>query len=174
MTPRARLRSGRLRLAIALSLAVTIVMILDSLPALESAILPLKQLTAAAAYIAVKGIGLPVALNDILLTHPSGFRLAISYGCTPVVPAIFLALVLIPGLRLTWHQRLIGLSSGIALVTLLNLFRVAALYYIGVVSPSTFAFAHEWLGQSVIVLGTTLFALHWIDVSVRNQHSQET
>lgn len=162
--------SARLRLLLALSVAVAIVTALDRTPSLESLFQPLMELTATAAYIALSGVGLPVALNDNLLTHPDGFRVAISYGCTPVVPAIFLALVLIPGLRLAWRQRLIGLGSGIALITLLNLCRVTTLYYVGVVSPATFALAHEWLGQGVIVLGTTLVAVHWICVSARSRH----
>ena len=166
--------SPRSRLALALSGALVVVIMLEALPALREMIQPLQEFTAALAFVVVKATGLPVAIDNVLLTHPDGFRIAISYGCTPIVPAIFLGSVLTLGLSLSWGKRLIGLISGIVLLTLLNLFRVTALYYIGVVAPGTFAIAHEWLGQSIIVIGTAVVAWYWIDTSVRSQRCLST
>jgi len=157
----------RLRLVLALLAALLIVFLFESVPALRTMIEPLQAGTAMLAFVAVKAAGLPIAIDDILLSHPTGFRVAISYGCTPLVPAIFLGSVLTLGLSLQWRERLIALTSSIALITILNLLRVCALYYIGAYSPSAFVFAHEWLGQGVIVLGTAILACYWIRVSVR-------
>ena len=160
--------SPRLRLALALSAALLAVFLLESLPALRALLQPLQQATAMLTFAAIKAAGLPIA-DDVLLSHPNGFRVAISYGCTPLVPAIFLASVLTLGLSLHWRRRLIALASGIALLTFLNLLRVSALYCIGVYSPSAFVLAHEWLGQAVIVLGTAILACYWINASASTQ-----
>jgi len=111
------------------------------------------------------GPGPFVTIDGILLSHPDGFRIAISYGCTPVVPAIFIVSLLTVGLQLTVRERMAGLAIGLTLITLLNLFRVAALYYIGVATPHAFAVAHEWLGEAVIVVGTAAVVAHWIRVA---------
>ena len=155
-----------MRLILALLAALLVVFLLESLPALRSMLQPLQRATAMLAFVAIKAAGQPISIDDLLLTHPNGFRVAISYGCTPLVPAIFLGSVLTLGLSLHWRERLIALTGGIALITLLNLMRVSALYYIGVHSPSAFVIAHEWLGQGVIVLGTAALACYWINASV--------
>lgn len=159
----------RFRLALALLVALGIVFVLESVPILRGVFHPLQQFTATLAFIAIKATGLPIVMDDVLLTHPDGFRVAISYGCTPLVPAIFLGSVLTLGLSLSWRERLVALISGFALVTFLNLFRVATLYYIGVFSPGAFVLAHEWLGQSIIVLGTAVVVCYWASASVRSQ-----
>jgi len=169
MAKLSRVWSSRMRLVLALSIALAIAILLDNLPAFQAVFLPLQQVTAMLAFVAIKTTGLPIAIDDVLLTHPHGFRVAISYGCTPLIPAIFVGSILTLGLSLTSRARLVGLSSSIVLLTLLNLFRVAALYYIGVVSPQAFALAHEWLGPSIIVLGTALLACYWISASIRAQ-----
>ena len=166
--------SLRLRLVLALLAALLIVLLLESLPALRAVVQPLQVGTAMLTFGAVKATGLPIAIDEILLSHPNGFRVAISYGCTPVVPAIFLGSVLTLGLSLTWRERLIALTSSIALITILNLLRVCALYYIGAYSPSAFDLAHEWLGQGVIVLGTAILACYWIGASVRTRAQAPT
>lgn len=161
-----RIWTPRLRLALALSGSLAIVALLETLPASSAVLQPFVRLTTMTAFIAIHAIGLPVATDGFLLTHPDGFRVAISYGCTPLVPAVFLGLILTLGVSLTWRERLIGLTSGFALITLLNLCRVTALYYTGVYAPGAFAIGHEWLGQGIIVLGTAVVACYWIGTSV--------
>lgn len=169
MAKLSRVWSARSRLVLALASALAIAILLDNLPALRVVFQPLQQATAMLAFMAIKITGLPIAIDDILLTHPDGFRVAISYGCTPLIPAVFLGSILLFGLSLTSRERLVGLASGLVLLTMLNLFRVAALYYIGVVSPQAFGLAHEWLGPSIIVLGTALLACYWISAATRAQ-----
>lgn len=158
-----------MRLALALSAALAGVLALEILPGLRGMVQPLQQFTAMLAFIAIKLSGLPIAIDGIMLSHPDGFRIVISHGCTPLVPAIFLGFILTVGLSLAWRVRLLALSSGIVLLTLLNLFRVIGLYYIGVISPAAFDVAHEILGQGVIVFGTAAVAIFWISASVRTQ-----
>lgn len=160
--------SREFRLVLALTGAVAIVVLLECLPAVQALLQPLQLLTANSAYVVVRSVGLPVALDNVLLTHPSGFRVAISYGCTPFVPAIFVALLLTFGLTLSWRSRLIALLSSMVLLICLNLLRVTALYYIGVAAPGAFDVTHNWLGQLVTVLGTAAIAVYWIDASVRS------
>lgn len=159
----------RLRLALALSGALVVVAILETLPASSTVFQPFVRLTAMTAFATIKATGLGVAIDGMLLTHPDGFRIAISYGCTPLVPVVFLGMLLTVGLSLSWRERLIGLTSGIVLITILNLCRVTALYYIGISTPEAFAIAHEWLGQSVIILGTAAIAWYWIGTSAGSQ-----
>lgn len=156
----------RLRLVLALAAALLIVFLLESVPGLRDAFRPMKESTAMLAFFGIKATGLAIAIDDIVLTHPDGFRVSISYGCTPLVPAVFLVSVLTIGISLGWRQRLTAISSGIALLTLLNLFRVTAVYYVGVHSPGAYNLAHLWLGQGFIVLGTAIVACYWISTSV--------
>lgn len=162
-------QSPQLRLALALIVAVVLVFLLDGIRGWWDVFQPIQEVTAWLAFVAIDAVGMPVAIDGILLTHWNGFRVAISHGCTPLIPAIFLLAVMTIGISVGMRQRLIGIISGIALVTILNLFRVAALYYIGVIAPDAFILAHEWLGQGVIVLGTAMVACYWIDASARRQ-----
>lgn len=157
----------------ALCVAIATVVVMGKLPNIGDIIEPLGQLTAASAYLAIKTIGLPVTLDKLLLIHPDGFRFAISYGCTPLVPAVFLGLLLTLGMPLTSRERVIGITSGILLITLLNLCRLTALYYTGIVAPEKFSVAHEWLGQGVIILGTAAIAMYWIAISANKQQRPE-
>lgn len=159
----------RLRLALSLTVALLVVYLLESLPGLRGLFQPLQEFTAMLAFLAIETAGLPVTIDQELLTHPDGFRVAISYGCTPLVPAVFLLTVLTFGISLPRRKRLVALTTGITLVTLLNLFRVIALYYIGVVSPAAYDLAHVWLGQGFIVLGTAVVACYWISTSADTQ-----
>ena len=161
----ATLLSPRARLLLGLTAAVALAILLDHAAQLQALLLPLQRLTAAATFAIVSLTGLEISLDGILLSHPDGFRIEISYGCTPVVPAIFIVSLLTVGLHLTLRERLAGLAIGLTLITLLNLFRVAALYYIGVATPHAFAIAHEWLGEAVIVVGTAAVVAYWVRVA---------
>lgn len=161
--------SPQVRLVFALVVSIGLVVLLECLPNLQDVFRPEQEFTAWLAYAAISAAGVPVIIDGVLLTHPDGFRVAISYGCTPLIPLIFLISILTIGLPLSGRQRLIGIASGITIIIFLNLFRVTTLYYIGVDSPEVFAIAHVWVGQGVIVLGTAIVTGYWIESAARRQ-----
>lgn len=165
----ARLQSLKKRLFIALSGAVIAVLILQNAPFLRAVFLPLNQLTATITFMVIGWFGAPVALDDVILSHPDGFRVAIDLGCTPLPPSIFIGILLLFGLSLSWRQRLVGLTSAVLLITLLNHCRLTALYYVGVHAPGAFSSAHNWIGQGLIVIATASVVVYWIAASAQRQ-----
>jgi len=160
-------RTQELRLVLALFVTLCFVLILHFVPAARAAIQPLSQLTATISYVVIQSFGIPVTLDNVVLSHPEGFRFAVDYSCTSLVPGLAIVAVLFFGLSLSWPQRIIASLTGLLLISLLNHFRLLALYYIGVVEPAAFQVAHDWIGQMLIVIGTGAIAYYWIDRSTR-------
>jgi exosortase/archaeosortase family protein len=59
-----------------------------------------------------------------------------------------------------WRFRLVGLAAGIATVFVVNVVRICALYFTGVVRPDLFDFMHHevWPLVIVVVAGVIFFA----------------
>ncbi len=157
-----RIDSRHLRLAAALLLSVGVAIAFERSTALRGLVLPLQEITARVAAFALNALGMPVVVDGVLLTHAGGFRAAVSHGCTPILPVVFLGAVMTFGIPLRRRTRVLGLLSGAVLLTLINLLRVIALFSIGVVAPGYFVVSHEWLGQGVVIAATALIAGYWI------------
>lgn len=165
-----RLDTRRLRLVAALLVSIVVVIAFEWSPVLRSLIVPLQQATASAAAYLMNTLGMSVARDGIVLTHASGFRAAVSYGCTPLIPVVFLSVIMVFGISLQRRTCVLGLLSGVAVLTLLNLLRVVALFAVGVTAPELFAFSHEWLGQGVVIAATAVIVGYWIARAAKPAH----
>ena len=158
-----RMPAAWVKQALVLACVFGVVACLELRPEGKAFFRPLDEMTASMTAMTIRQLGMPVSVDSTLLTHPSGFRFRISYGCTGLVPfAIIVAtLSLLP---LSGGQRLTGILLGAVLTIGLNLLRLAGLYFIGVHYPYDFVAAHEWWSQVLVVVTTAAFLLYWIHV----------
>jgi exosortase/archaeosortase family protein len=78
------------------------------------------------------------------------FSLAIVLDCAAIdAQALFAATVL--AFPASWRRRVAGLAAGLAMITAVNLVRIAILYFVGVRWPRYFDFLHEDLFQFGII-----------------------
>jgi exosortase/archaeosortase family protein len=97
-------------------------------------------------------IGLAVSQNAAFLYLPGGFSYVVGSGCTGLVPSAVLAVGILAA-PATRAARVWGLLVAVPLALLLNLVRLAHLFYIGVNDPREFALAHEVLWEIALVTG---------------------
>jgi exosortase/archaeosortase family protein len=83
------------------------------------------------------------------------FPLSIILDCSALdAQALYLAAVL--GIRARWVDKLGGIVGGLALITALNLARIATLYFVGARAPRLFHVFHEEIMQLAIVIGAVV------------------
>ena len=169
MTP-GRLPAAWVKQALVLACVFGVVACLEIKPEGKAFFTPLDETTAVMTAATIRTLGMPVKVDSTLLTHPTGFRFRISYGCTGLVPftIIVATLSLLP---LSGRQRLTGIALGGVLTIGLNLLRLAGLYFVGVHHPYNFMSAHEWWSQVLVIVTTAGFLLYWIQVDSPRSHS---
>ncbi len=90
----------------------------------------------------------------------AGFAVNIRNGCNGVeTMIIFLAAVL--AFPATWRARAAGLAIGIAVIQLVNLVRVVALFLTGVYLPRFFDSSHTVVWQTLVILCGVLLWIFW-------------
>jgi exosortase/archaeosortase family protein len=138
----------RARLSAAVLLGLALVLLTPRAPVagIAWADVPVAGATASVARLA----GLELERSGPVLRHPGGFAMEIYWRCTGLLPAAFLALVVLvsPAPR-AW--RLGGALVGGALLLVVNLVRLLGLLAVGIFRPERFAAAHH-LGEGIIVL----------------------
>jgi exosortase family protein XrtM len=60
-----------------------------------------------------------------------------------------------------WRRRLLGLGVGVGTVSVLNVLRICSLYFIGLIGPDAFDFAHHDVWPLVLFVLTGLVFLTW-------------
>jgi exosortase H (IPTLxxWG-CTERM-specific) len=102
-----------------------------------------------------------MASGDVIRSARTGFAIQILAGCNGVEAMIVLvaAIVAFPA---PWKNRVVGAIAGIAAIQMLNLVRIASLYYLGQWSPGAFEWAHLYLWQPLIMLDALVVFLVWL------------
>lgn len=153
--------------AFVLAVVFGLVTLFESRPEAAAFLRPVGEITASLTALSISHFGMPVSLDTISLVHPSGFRFRIVYGCTGIVPmAIVVSSLLF--LPVSFRQRLAGIVVGAGLILGINLLRIVGLYYVRANYPDSFDFAHDWVGQGLLILTTVGLLLYWIHVSARS------
>jgi exosortase H (IPTLxxWG-CTERM-specific) len=67
-----------------------------------------------------------------------------------------------------WIQKLKGLAAGTVAIHLLNLVRIISLFYLGQYNTGWFDFAHLYIWESLIMLGTMVIFSLWVQQLRRN------
>lgn len=150
-----------LRVAAALAVALAVLAAIELMPAWQRPFAPLGVALAAATEWILTGLGLEVARDGAVLVHPEGFAYRITYVCSGFRPAVIIVAVLL-ALPMAWHVRLAGIVAGVAGVEVVNLLRLAHLYWTGVFDPASFEMAHR-LGWNVVAIAmVAAYLLPWI------------
>lgn len=99
--------------------------------------------------------------NEYLVS--GGFKLKIARGCEGVEGVIILmaAILAFPaGIK----PKLLGIIGGTFVLYILNLFRIAGLYYTLRYKPVLFDMMHVYVGQTLIILIAFLFFVAWLNI----------
>jgi len=88
------------------------------------------------------------------------FEVDVSPACSGAVPTtIYLSAVF--AYPTTWRARMLGALLGIAAIHLVNLFRVAALFLIGLYYHKLFHDTHVYVAQALVVCVAVAVWLYW-------------
>jgi len=93
------------------------------------------------------------------------FKLKIARGCEGVEGVIILiaAILAFPaGIR----SKILGLAGGVVILYVLNLFRIAGLYYILKYRPAWFDLMHVYVGQTVIIFMAVIYFIAWLNLQM--------
>lgn len=88
------------------------------------------------------------------------FSVNIENGCNGLETALLLAAAIL-AFPASWGARAAGFLAGFAAVEVVNLVRVATLFWIGVHRPSLFGSAHTLVWQTAVVLFGVGFFVLW-------------
>ena len=93
------------------------------------------------------------------------FKLRIVRGCDGIASIIILiaAILAFPaGIK----SKLVGLTGGIFVLYVANIFRTAGLYYTLKYKPKLFDIMHVYAGQTVIILIAFLYFIAWLNIQM--------
>lgn len=96
--------------------------------------------------------GQKVELTGLTLSG-GGFTCEVGEGCSGFA-ALTLAAAAVLAWPVTWARRLTGLLWILPAVFVLNVLRIAGLWWVGRHHPSLFDMAHVYVGQVVVIIGT--------------------
>ena len=162
-------RADRARVAatVALGLAFVLLSPREPVAMLGQGDVPVAAATAAL----VRAAGLEVEQQGPVLRHPGGFAMEVYWRCTGLVPAAFLAAVVL-ACPAPLRFRLLGALVGSGFIFLLNLSRLSSLFAVGAFLPQSFARAHD-LWEAVIVLSVPIAWLAWLGLGRRHDVTME-
>lgn len=162
-------RADRTRVAVTVALGLAFVLLSPREPVamLGHGDVPVATITASL----VRAAGLEVEQQGPILRHPSGFAMEVYWRCTGLVPAAFLA-ALVLACPASLRLRLRGALVGSGLILLLNMSRLSSLFAVGAFRPQSFARAHD-LWELVIVLSVPVAWLAWLGLAQRRAATME-
>jgi exosortase H (IPTLxxWG-CTERM-specific) len=148
-----------------LGLLLAFSLALASHPGNDRVVIPLTSVLARASGTLLHLMGEPVTVAGTDIRSPT-FSVNIENGCNGVETALLLgsAILAYPA---TWKRRLAGLAIGFVAIELVNLVRIASLYWIGAHHPSLFSQSHTVIWQSIVVLWGVLLFLVWAAAPTR-------
>jgi len=102
-----------------------------------------------------------IASGKILQSTTNSFAISVEAGCNGIEAAIILVAAML-AFPAPWKHRAIGILAGAVTVQALNVVRVVSLFYLGQWSTTAFAWAHNYLWQTLIMLDVLIVWLVWI------------
>jgi len=104
-------------------------------------------------------LGIDVHLSGTIM-GAGAFEVDVSPACSGAVPTtIYLSAVL--AYPATWRAKLIGALLGIATIHFINVFRVSALFLIGLYYRQLFHETHVYVAQALVVAAAVALWLFW-------------
>jgi exosortase H (IPTLxxWG-CTERM-specific) len=116
--------------------------------------------------------GHAAAHQSILLNPANGFSVEVKDTCNAsnVIVMLWAAILAFPA---PWLAKGKGLAAGTLAVQGLNLIRIITLFYLGQYNTDWFNFAHLYVWESLIMLGTLVFFSIWVQ-QLRNKPGSST
>jgi len=113
-------------------------------------------------------LGEPVRVRGTLLAG-SGFVCNVAQGCNGM-SAVTLLLAGLMGYPTAWRRRLLGLAALVPAILVVNMVRIAGLYWSGVHHRERFVDMHVYVGQVFVIVLTVGLWLAWLSwVSRRDE-----
>lgn len=122
---------------------------------------PILELQARAVVTIVNFFGATAWAESDIVYSPA-YSIRIARGCDGVEAlSFFLAGVL--AFPTSGRAKLTGIAIGITLIQVINIVRLALLYYFGLYFPSIFEEVHIYAGQALVILASTAIFIFWLD-----------
>lgn len=125
----------------------------------DKVVVPYTNGIARAAGGMLRAIGEPVTVTGTVI-HSMGFAVNVENGCNGI-EAVILLIAAIGAFPAKWTARLFGILAGFVIIQVINLFRVAMLYWLGAHHPKVFQLFHVAVWQSLIILLSVGLFLLW-------------
>jgi exosortase/archaeosortase family protein len=122
------------------------------IPGLASFVRAATEWQAAAAAFLLRATGQSVERQGLLLAG-GGFACEVGEGCNGFI-ALALAASAVLAWPVPWRRRFGGLLWMVPAVVVLNVGRIAGLWWMGRHRPDWFDLAHVYVGQVVVIVGT--------------------
>lgn len=121
---------------------------------------PLTDATANIAFLCIEFFGLDLVRSAGIISLPGEFAYDIYFRCTGILPVACLCLLIVlsNGKR---QDRLFGVVIGSAAILFINMVRLVCLFLAGVYHPEYFSFAHDVVGEGMMVLSILGLWLLW-------------
>jgi exosortase H (IPTLxxWG-CTERM-specific) len=105
--------------------------------------------------------GHAAAQHNFLVNPANGYSIEVKDTCNAsnVTLMLWAAILAFPA---PWVQKLKGLAAGTLAIHALNLVRIISLFYLGQYNTSWFEFAHLYIWESLIMLGTMVIFSLWV------------
>lgn len=128
----------------------------------------LTMLQARTAGMLLTVFGEPVSIHGASLTGP-GFSCVVDTGCNAMSAVVLVTAGLLGFPGVTWRSRFLGMAVLLPVILLLNIARIAGLYWTGAYLPQWFGPAHVYVWQTVVIAVTVLLWLVWLSWNSRSR-----
>jgi exosortase/archaeosortase family protein len=119
-----------------------------------------QSFAAVSAWLANLAGGRAVVAGNLILVQ--GITLDINHECTGVF-VLFVLASFIAAYPAGVTAKALGIVVGIAVLTLVNVIRIATLVRVVEWRPSAFAYFHEYVWQGAFLMLVTLYAMSWVE-----------
>jgi len=124
----------------------------------------LARIAALAAWGILRGLGRPLGFDPHLsgtILSTGDFTVEVSPACSGAVPtSIYLAAVL--AYPTGWSARGLGALIGVLAINFINVFRVVALFLIGLYAPGMFHETHVYVAQALLICVAVAAWMYWV------------
>jgi exosortase H (IPTLxxWG-CTERM-specific) len=134
-------------------------------PVNDRVVVPFTAAVAKASGVVLNAMGERVRVSGTTISAAT-FSVNIENGCNGLETALLLAAAVL-AFPATWPQRAVGFFGGFAAIQVLNLVRVASLFWIGAHRPRWFGSAHAVVWQSIVVLAGVALFVFWASFVAR-------